>query len=372
MTDILSLFSDRTGPALAVERAIAECRAGRPVAIDAESRILVLPIETVAHDDWSAVAALSSGHARLVLSATRLARLGLQERRSGAVALPTLDPDRIMHLATARDACLDAPVAVLTQADEAALELMRLAALLPALISVPLDETRMSAAGVARVSVGDIFAYRGAEAANIHIVSRAPLPLEGAPDSEIVVFRGGEGLRDNAAVIVGRPSLDTPVIVRMHSACLTGDVFGSLKCDCGDQLRSTATYMAKHDGGVILYLDQEGRGNGLSNKIKAYALQAQGFDTYDADEVLGFGPDQRRFDFAAKMLTALGIKRVRLMTNNPLKIAALEEAGVELVSSERIHGRLTRENAGYLAAKRDRAGHRIDATLIAPPVLTAE
>ena len=372
MTNILSLFSDRGSPALAIDRAIAECRAGRPVAIDGESAILVLPIETIAPDDWSAVATLSSGRGRLVLSATRLARLGQHERRSGAIALPTLDPERILHLATAQDARLDAPVAALTHAEEAALELMRLAALLPALIAIPLDETGMSAVGVTRASIDDIFAYRGTEAANIHIVSRAPLPLEGAPDSEIVVFRGGEGLRDHAAVVVGRPNLETSVIVRMHSACLTGDVFGSLKCDCGDQLRSTATYMAQHDGGVILYLDQEGRGNGLSNKIRAYALQAQGFDTYDADEVLGFGPDQRRFDFAAKMLTALGIKRVRLMTNNPLKIAALEEAGVELVSSERIQGRLTRENAGYLAAKRDRAGHRIDATLVAPPVRTAE
>jgi GTP cyclohydrolase II len=130
----------------------------------------------------------------------------------------------------------------------------------------------------------------------------------------------------------------------------------------------TARYMAQHEGGVILYLDQEGRGNGLSNKIKAYRLQAEGLDTYDADEVLGFDRDQRRFDFAAKMLTSLGIKSVRLMTNNPLKIAALEAAGVTLVSSERIQGRPTRENVGYLQAKRDRAGHRIDASLVAPPL----
>ena len=372
MTDILSLFSDRASPSVTVDRAIAECRAGRPVIIDGDGRLLILPTETIAPDDWLGVSTLASGRARLILSATRLERLGAAERRPGAIALPKLDLDRIARLATARDARLDAPVALLTTADKAALELVRLASLLPALIAIPLDSDTRSAASVACVSAADIAAYRGTQAANIHIVSRAPMPLDGAPSSEIVVFRGGEGLRDHAAVIVGRPNLESQVMVRMHSACLTGDVFGSLKCDCGDQLRSTAKYMAEHDGGVILYLDQEGRGNGLSNKIRAYTLQAEGFDTYDADAVLGFGPDQRRFDFAAKMLTALGIRRVRLMTNNPLKIAALEAAGVELVSSQPIHGRLTRENAGYLAAKRDRAGHCIDATLVAPPALTAE
>ncbi len=200
----------------------------------------------------------------------------------------------------------------------------------------------------------------------------APSPREPAPPRSLGGWRGGVGGRPHAAVIVGRPDLDAPVFVRMHSACLTGDLFGSLKCDCGDQLRMTARAMARGQGGVILYLDQEGRGNGLSNKIKAYRLQAEGLDTYDADEVLGFDRDQRRFDFAAAMLAQLGVKRVRLMTNNPLKIAALEAAGLEMVSSERIHGRLTKENVGYLAAKRDRAGHRIDASLVAPPARTVE
>lgn len=376
MTDILSLFADRDDPVLSVDRAIAECRGGRPVLVTGGGSLLVLPVETLAPEDLAAIEPLAAGRARLVLGAPRLERLGLErpgatERRPGSLAFPVLDAARIERLAIARDARLDAPVAPLTDADAAGLELIRLASLLPAFVAIPLDPAQ-PAGRLARVSAADIRAYRGREAADIHIVTRAPMPLEDAPDSEIVVFRGGEGLRDHAAIIVGRPDLSQPVVVRMHSACLTGDVFGSLKCDCGDQLRSTARYMAEHGGGVILYLDQEGRGNGLSNKIRAYRLQADGFDTYDADEILGFGRDQRGFDFAARMLTALGVKRVRLMTNNPLKIAALEAAGVELVSSERILGRLTRENVGYLAAKRDRAGHRIDATLVAPPVRTAE
>lgn len=371
MTDILSLFSDRDDPTLSVERAIAECRAGRPVIVTADDPLLVIPVETLAADDLTALAGIADGRARLILSAPRMQRLGGPERCAGAIALPRLDAARIERLAIARDARLDAPAAVLTSGDAAGLELIRLAALLPAFLAVPLDR-EAGGQRLAHVSVDAILSFRSEQAADIKIVSRAPMPLDGAPDSEIVVFRGGEGLRDHAAVIVGHPDLASGVVVRMHSACLTGDVFGSLKCDCGDQLRTTTKYMAEHEGGVILYLDQEGRGNGLSNKIKAYRLQADGLDTYDADEILGFGPDQRRFDFAARMLTALGIKRVRLMTNNPLKIAALEAAGVELVSSQPIHGRLTRENIGYLAAKRDRGGHRIDATLVAPPVLTAE
>lgn len=371
MTDILSLFADRDDPVLSVDRAISECRSGRPVLVTGGGALLVLPVETLAADDLAALAPIAAGRARLVLGAPRLERLGAVEHRPGSLALPVLDAARIERLAIARDTRLDAPAAVLTPADHAGLELIRLASLLPAFVAIPLEDAP-AGGRIARVSAVDIAAYRGREAADIHIVTRAPMPLDGAVDSEIVVFRGGEGLRDHAAVIVGHPDFSKPVVVRMHSACLTGDVFGSLKCDCGDQLRSTARYMAEHGGGVILYLDQEGRGNGLSNKIRAYRLQADGFDTYDADEILGFGRDQRGFDFAARMLTELGVKRVRLMTNNPLKIAALEAAGVELVSSERILGRLTRENVGYLAAKRDRAGHRIDATLVAPPVRTAE
>ena len=191
--------------------------------------------------------------------------------------------------------------------------------------------------------------------------SRAPVPLEGAPDTEFAVFRGGEGMRDQVAIVVGKPDPLKPVPIRLHSACLTGDLFGSLKCDCGDQLRGTVRRMAEDGGGVLLYLDQEGRGNGIANKIRAYKLQAQGFDTYDADEVLGFDQDQRRFDFAAEMLHQLGVHgAVCALTNNPQKIAALRRAGFDVVSEGRVLGRATAENVRYLATKRDRAGHYID------------
>jgi GTP cyclohydrolase II len=231
---------------------------------------------------------------------------------------------------------------------------------LPAVIVVPVSAGLEIDASMVRVSGAALRDYRRSQALNLSLVSRAPVPLEAAPNSEFVVFRGGEGLRDQVAIIVGNPDLSQPVTVRLHSACLTGDLFGSLKCDCGDQLRETVRFMAQNEGGILLYLDQEGRGNGIANKIRAYKLQSQGYDTYEADEVLGFEADQRRFDFAAVMLKQLGVSKVRLMTNNPEKIGALGKSGLEVISDHRVLGRPTAENVSYLAAKRDRAGHYID------------
>ena len=346
---------------LAVERAIAEFRAGRPVVIEASGRaMLAAPVEGLDSPALAVLEGLAQGGARLVLSAARLHRLGAP-RSPGALDLPDVDIARLARLALAEIAEIDAPVLPLDAGEEAALHLTHLSALLPALVIVPLAPQALSGMPVARVGASAILAYRERQVAGLHIVSRATVPLEGAPKSEFVVFRGGEGLRDQAAVIVGDPDRAQPVDVRIHSACLTGDLFGSLKCDCGDQLRMTAQSMAKGEGGVILYLDQEGRGNGLASKIKAYRLQADGFDTYDADEVLGFDEDQRGFHFAGAMLKQLGVSRVRILTNNPEKKKALEDAGLQVVAEQRVIGRPTEQNARYLEAKRLKAGHTIDA-----------
>ena len=322
--------------------------------------MLVIGIEALDEKLAEVLAPLARRSARLVLPAPRLRRLGLDRIKPGAIALPRLDLPRISTLSLEVGARIDAPVAALGKLDLAALELARVALVLPAVVVVPVSARSIEGEGLIRVDAKAIEGYRAGTLRDMQIVGRAPVPLEGAPDTEFVVFRGGEGLRDQVAVIVGKPDFSQPVTVRLHSACLTGDLFGSLKCDCGDQLRHTARHMAESGGGVLLYLDQEGRGNGLSNKMRAYKLQAQGFDTYDADEVLGFDHDQRGFDFAALMLKQLGVTRVQIMTNNPLKIAALEAAGLEVVSDRRILGRLTDQNIRYLASKRDRAGHYID------------
>ena len=343
---------------VAVERAIAEIRAGRPVIVARDGRSLALGVEALDAARAAEIATLGAGGVRLVLPGPRLRRLGGGDAAS-AVALPGADPARARALALQTDATLDARPLPPTARELAALELMRLALVAPAAIVA--DVATDAAPGALVVAADDILAFRAHRLAGLRIVGRAPVPLEGAPQSEFVVFRGGEGLRDQVAILIGAPDPTRPVWVRLHSACLTGDLFGSLKCDCGDQLRGTARWMAENGGGVLLYLDQEGRGNGLSNKIRAYGLQAQGFDTYDADEVLGFDHDQRRFDFAAAMLNALGVRRVRLMTNNPHKIAALREAGLDIVSDARVMGRRTDHNQAYLAAKRDRAGHMFEA-----------
>ena len=346
-----------------VERAIAEIRAGRPVILkDAESQIVVFGVECLAAALTGAGWAAARRGSRLILTAPRLRQLGLDRREPGLVAVPAIDLARINALAQGVGARIDAPVAAPSPIHLGALELLRLAHVLPAALVIPATGAS-SRRGLLAAAVAEVSGYRVARAKSLNIVGRAPVPLDGAPDTEFVVFRGGEGLRDQVAVIIGKPDYSGPVTVRLHSACLTGDLFGSLKCDCGDQLRHTARFMAQNGGGVLLYIDQEGRGNGLSNKIRAYELQARGYDTYDADAVLGFDHDQRRFDFAADMLRKLGVARVRIMTNNPVKIAALENAGIDVVSDQRVIGRKTAHNQRYLASKRDRSGHLLEQDL---------
>lgn len=355
------LAADGGANQIAVDRAISELRSGRPAIIrSGRNHIIVTCVETLEPRMAMKLEALARGRARLILPAPRLRRLGLERTEPGHFALPKINLDRIATLALEVGARFDAPVAALSSIDKAALELLRLSLVLPAAIIVPVTARAAAESGLIVADSSAVFEYRGRKVVELKIVGRAPVPLEGAPDTEFVVFRGGEGLRDQVAILISKPDLTKPINVRLHSACLTGDLFGSLKCDCGDQLRDTAKFMAQNGGGVLLYLDQEGRGNGLSNKMRAYKLQAQGFDTYDADEVLGFDHDQRGFDFAAEMLKQLGVHAVRLMTNNPVKIAAMRAAGLDIVSDQRVLGRMNDHNVRYLASKRDRAGHIID------------
>ncbi|MBN9135931.1 MAG: GTP cyclohydrolase II RibA [Phyllobacterium sp.] len=357
--EIISLGSRDS---LNVDRAIAEFRSGRPVLLRDNNRlVLTLSAELADKALVRGLDVLARGTGHLVLSAARLRRLGAKGRgESGVLVLPAIDLDRIEALALKIDARIDAPIAPASPHDEAALELARLSLVLPAVIVVPVVEADIAGEPLVEVALAAINGYRAEQAASLKIAGRAPVPLEGAPETEFVVFRGGEGLRDQVAIVVSKPDLDSAVPVRLHSACLTGDLFGSLKCDCGDQLRETVRWMAENRGGILLYLDQEGRGNGISNKMRAYRLQSKGWDTYDADEVLGFDLDQRHFDFAATMLKQLGVSRIVALTNNPQKIGAIEAAGIEVAASQRVLGRPTVHNVRYLASKRDRAGHFID------------
>jgi GTP cyclohydrolase II len=174
-----------------------------------------------------------------------------------------------------------------------------------------------------------------------------------------VVFHDAIG-GSAVAVVVGTPDFSQPIPVRLHSACLTGDVFGSRRCDCGDQLRLALRRVDEEGGGIILYLEQEGRGLGLANKIRAYRLQDAGLDTLDANHTLGFDDDERDYGVAARMLDMLGVKRVRLLTNNPAKLDGLAEYGTEVVDRIPLHGPVNADNRRYLTAKAVRAGHQLD------------
>jgi len=245
------------------------------------------------------------------------------------------------------------------------LTLARLGRLLPAIIGVPVngDQARMlgellasgAILGVTTLQIETM--ARNARVEMTH-VSDGPVPLEDAEDARFMLFREANGILEHVAVLIGDPAhWPDPVPVRLHSACLTGDLFGSLRCDCGQQLRGSLRVFAARRGGVLLYLAQEGRGIGLGNKLRAYALQQEGLDTVDADCTLGFGADERRYDAAVEMLRLLQIERVQLLTNNPEKVRALQAGGTKVVDRQPLYGTLNRHNLPYVRAKVDRAGH---------------
>ena len=231
----------------------------------------------------------------------------------------------------------------------AAIALARRAGLLPALFvdgRAGEDSVEVDSAAVAALD----------SAPSLAIASRATLPTRFAEKAEIVAFRSDEDAAEHVALLIGAPN-GRPPLVRLHSECLTGDVLGSLKCDCGPQLDSALAAIAESGWGILLYLRQEGRGIGLVNKLRAYALQDQGFDTVDANLRLGFADDERDFSVAAAMLDRLAQAEVRLLTNNPRKAAGLEAAGIAVVERVPLKVAPSEHSRSYLRTKRDRSGH---------------
>jgi len=242
----------------------------------------------------------------------------------------------------------------------AALALVKLARLLPAAVVAETHEDVCLTAdqiGLLTVSIEDVLSYPNAIAANLVRVAEAEVPLEHAPDARVVAFRAPDSGIEHLAILVGRPEASATPLVRMHSECFTGDLLGSLRCDCGPQLRGAIERMATEGAGVLLYLSQEGRGIGLVNKLRAYALQDRGLDTLDANRALGWGVDERNFLVAATMLDQLGIASIRLLTNNPDKVAALVACGIDVVAREGHVFAPNGVNDHYLATKAKRFGH---------------
>ena len=245
----------------------------------------------------------------------------------------------------------------------AAVQLAKVARLLPAVVLATVGRPAggaafdAAAAGIAEVAAADVMAYELDAADTLRQVTAAHVPLEDAEDARLLAFRSPDGGREHLAIVIGDPPNDRPVLARLHSECFTGDLIGSLKCDCGQQLRGAIAQIAREGSGILLYLRQEGRGIGLINKLRAYALQGQGFDTVEANQRLGFESDERVFLPAARILRQLGYSRIRLMTNNPDKVAALEQYGIEV--TERVpHAFPSNDhNAFYLSTKKEKSGH---------------
>ncbi|HVJ02448.1 MAG TPA: GTP cyclohydrolase II [Sphingomonas sp.] len=347
----------------AVARAIDALRRGWPVAIrGGDGTLRLLAIETA--DSGRLKAFDPDAQAPVLLSAGRAATLKLANQRDAATPdapvlverVPWLDFDAAtaladpqLDLATPLKGPFRALPLVASDAAAATLRLARVAGMLPAFFAIEGEDA-------AAITPADIDAHE--DAARLRIVARAHLPVEGDEDAEIVAFRTDEMPGEHVALLIGQPD-GNPPLVRLHSECLTGDVLGSLKCDCGPQLRAAIDEIKASGWGILLYLRQEGRGIGLINKLRAYALQDQGFDTVDANTRLGFAVDARNFATAARMLTLLGQQQVRLLTNNPGKVEGLEAAGVRV--TERVPHQLppNPHNERYLATKRDRTGHQL-------------
>lgn len=336
-------------------------RAGAPVAIrDGARTALILAVETATDESLAAMgpdAVLLLTHARAATLKIRLytpevtalpIAPGTSANGLRAIADPTAD------LAEPMKGPFDAARTALPSTFAPAIKLAKLAGLLPAVIAA---ETDAMPANMISLNAESIRHYDDALIDSLQIVTRARVPLEGAENAELVAFRPGDGGPEHYAIVIGAPSRQSPVLARLHSECFTGDLLGSLKCDCGEQLRGAIAAISQAGSGILLYLAQEGRGIGLINKLRAYRLQDQGFDTIEANERLGFEADERLYGIAAKMLSLLGHNAVRLMTNNPEKVAALQAAGITV--AERVpHAFESNEhNRAYLDTKAKKAGH---------------
>ncbi|WP_373086665.1 GTP cyclohydrolase II [Sneathiella sp.] len=356
----------------AVDRAIADLRRGLSVIVRGDDEAsLVLATEMAYAAELEELGRRSGNAPMLALTAHRANVLHIPPTGEDAVRLVIEDWMDAPLMRALADAVhdLDQPFrGPFTRLMErlpptvlAAIKLAKLGRLLPSVLAAEIslaDVQRLAAEhDLSVVELTDITEFERVAAVRLKPVAAARVPLQGAENTTIHAFRPEDGGIEHLAIVVGEPSRHDPVLARLHSECFTGDLIGSLKCDCGEQLRGALKAINEQGGGVLLYLAQEGRGIGLINKLRAYKLQAQGFDTVDANERLGFDADERVFQPAAEMFKLLGFTKVRLMTNNPEKVSGLERHGIEV--TERVAHKFpsNTHNELYLATKKKRSGH---------------
>ena len=363
-------------PLRRVDRAIGELRRGRPLLLlgAGDRHALVASAELATPAGLDELRRLSGSEPRLALTRRRALALGLAAETDpgGGVLCLALRETSAKALRALADPLLPEPFAAESlvagaaaaegggELTEAAIELTKLAHLLPAAAISEIAATAEAALPeeILRVPAAAVSAYRIASAEALDRVSEARVPLFDAENARIITFRPRNGGFEHLAIVIGEPDPAAPVLVRLHSECLTGDLLGSLRCDCGDQLRGAIQTISKAGSGVLIYLAQEGRGIGLANKLRAYGLQDRGADTLEANEQLGFDPDERIFRPAATILRALGIGRIRLLTNNPQKVQAMVRLEVEVVERVPLVIPANPHNAKYLDTKARRFGHQ--------------
>ena len=357
----------RLTPEETVARARADLRIGVAVAVSsAEGDAVVAAVETLTRDrlaDLRALAPVDVAITRRRAETLKaraydgdMARIVLDADAGVAEALAIADP----ALALTRPmigplrARRDGPAA----AHRLALKLTKMARLLPAAVVAPVANAAEAAAryGLALIDEA-VMAAADEAAADIAHVSSARVPLAVSEDARVHVWRPRSGEEEHYAIEIGAPDRAAPVLSRLHSACFTGDLIGSLKCDCGPQLRAALGQIGAEGTGVLLYLNQEGRGIGLANKMRAYSLQDEGFDTVEANHRLGFEDDERDFRIGTRILTQMGFSAVRLMTNNPAKVSAMEAAGLTVAERVPLIVGETAHNVAYLATKSKKSGH---------------
>jgi GTP cyclohydrolase II len=345
-----------------VNRGVAEFLARRPVLVTGGGEtLLALPVEGLDAQRLGEFTALCApAMPRLVITARRAHALNISAQTPVALSLDHLDDvSSILSLVSDIDVDCDVDAKPAGAAASAAVALVKLSLGLPAVLVANVAPPVAAAHNIVTVEA-DAVAHFGDEAIRaLRIASRADVPLDSSRNAKFVVFRDALGT-SQTAIVVGKPDMSKPVLVRLHSACLTGDVFGSRRCDCGDQLNLAIKRIEEMGGGVVLYLAQEGRGLGLANKMRTYRMQDEGLDTIDANTTLGFDDDERDYGVAARMLQMLDCSRVILLTNNPHKLDGLASYGIEIASRMPIEAPVNADNVRYLTAKAERAGHRLD------------
>jgi GTP cyclohydrolase II len=343
-------------------RARSDLRVGLPVLLQGGSGLLmVMAAETARADRLATMRTLGPVVAAITGWRAATLKVRVYDGDIARIALPA-DAGAEWLCEMADPACdlsapLRGPFRELREGDASlhrlALVLAKSAQLLPAVAAVEVADAPEGLTVLnATLAAADL-----AEAPALAPVAAAGLPMEASEAGRLHIFRPDDGATEHYAIEIGKPDRTKPVLARLHSACFTGDVLGSLKCDCGPQLRAALAEMGTQGAGVLLYLNQEGRGIGLANKMRAYALQDQGFDTVEANHRLGFEDDERDFRLGARLLKRMGFGATRLMTNNPRKVEMMQAEGIDVVERVPLVTPTNRFNAHYIDVKRSKSGH---------------